>query len=406
MKNLFRYASLLAAAAMLFACEGTVDDGGAVGSGTDKILKITADKTLVQTFGGDYANLTVTLDDEVLTDGVTFYDGSMSVLNIDQFKFSTDKKGEYKIMASYGTYLTKEVLTIMAVDVSVPDTPSDPHKDRTDFKTRVLVTQFTTTGCIPCVTMKKVLHGAFEDESLAEKVVMTACHPGLINSTPDPAYIHTDYDDFADCSGYPFVYCDMYTDFNNKTVESAAAAALIFNQLYDSKKDVAAGIAVNSSVVDGQLVAKVTVKAAESGNYRVGAFLVEDGVYALQSVNEVDKKDQETYSVHDGVIRYTDCGKTKTNFYGHSIGHVEKGKTADYIFVWDLNAIWDDGSQKSATYGKAAWHSLEQAMGKLHLVVYTTTTGTTANGGKKDYVNNAVEAPVNGEKAFEYIALQ
>ena len=60
MKSLFKYASLLAAAVMLFSCHGYYDpndpaNGGSGGLVDDGVLRIKSDKNLIQTFGGDYA---------------------------------------------------------------------------------------------------------------------------------------------------------------------------------------------------------------------------------------------------------------------------------------------------------------------------------------------------------------
>ena len=79
MKNFFKYASLLAAAVMLFSCHGYYDpndpaNGGSGGPVDDGVLRIKSDKNLIQTFGGDYASLTVTLGSKVITEGVTFFD--------------------------------------------------------------------------------------------------------------------------------------------------------------------------------------------------------------------------------------------------------------------------------------------------------------------------------------------
>ena len=60
MKRILSIASLLAAAVMLISCSGNNgDDGGSV---SNKTLKLVSDKNLIQTFGGDYATLTLTLD--------------------------------------------------------------------------------------------------------------------------------------------------------------------------------------------------------------------------------------------------------------------------------------------------------------------------------------------------------
>ena len=150
MKRFFQYASLLAAAVMLIACEGKdpVADGA---------LTITSDKNLIQTFGGDYATLTVKLGSQVITEGVTFFDSNNEVLEIVDFKFATDKAGEYEIWANYGTY-NSEMISIRAIDVALPETPADPQPENTKFKVRSLVTEFTTTGCSWCPSMKRVLH--------------------------------------------------------------------------------------------------------------------------------------------------------------------------------------------------------------------------------------------------------
>ena len=55
MKNLFKYASLLMAAAMLFSCRGTIDPEGQEpgpdqpGNEVKYTLKLTSDRNLIQT---------------------------------------------------------------------------------------------------------------------------------------------------------------------------------------------------------------------------------------------------------------------------------------------------------------------------------------------------------------------
>ena len=111
MKRIFRFASLLMSAVMLLSCSGNLDDGDNTGGGstggdnngsgttgggstTPKTLTLSSDKNLIQTFDGDYATLTVILDGEKITEGVTFFDGQNKVVEIPDFKFSTSKVGE------------------------------------------------------------------------------------------------------------------------------------------------------------------------------------------------------------------------------------------------------------------------------------------------------------------------
>lgn len=409
MKRFFNYASLLMAAVVLFSCQGTVDPDQIEPNPDpnpekptpekpkpepeDLELKLTASRNLVQV-NVDEVILTVYLGDEVITDDVTFYDGNFKVLNIPNFRYIAPKAGDQVIWASYGTYNSDEIL-IKAIDIPIPETPEDPQPESTDFKVRVLMTEFTTTGCAYCPNMKILLHNALSDESVADKVVLTACHSGLINGKADPAFVKTTFDDFCNVSGFPNVNFDMYYSFGNYTVGASEMRQLI-NNMYSVKADVAAGIAVNSALYDESLVAKVTVKAAVDAEYRIGAFLLEDGIYGVQSGGSAE----DWMNTHDGVIRYIDSQYGKDQYFGHSVGVVEKGCTADYVFDWDLDVIWSEGALKGEQYGNYYWD--EFVMENLHLVVFVSTIGTDDKGNQFYYVNNVIDCPINGLTPYEY----
>lgn len=392
------------AAVMLFSCQGTIDpsqDGP--GDGPDPVdptptpenltLKLMSDRNLLQA-NVDVATLTVTLGDEVITEDVTIYDGDFKVVDLKDFKFVAPAAGDYVFWASYGTYNSEEI-SIRAIDVPIPETPADSKPESTSFKARVLMTEFTTTGCAYCPNMKTLLHNALEDASVADKVVLTACHSGLINGKPDPAFVKTTLDDFCNVSGFPNVNFDMYYSFGNYNVGTSEMRGII-DDMYSAKEDVAAGIAVNSSVDGEKLLFKVTLKAAADGEYRVGAFLLEDGIYGVQSGGSA----QDWMNTHDGVIRYIDSRYGKDQYFGHSVGKVEKGRTADYVFDWDLDVIWSEGALKGEQYGNYYWD--EFVMDNLHLVVFVSTLGVDDKGNQFYYVNNVIDCPVNGMTPYEY----
>lgn len=397
MKGIIRYASLLMAAVMLFSCNGD-DNGGSTGN---KTLTITSDKNLIQTFGGDYATLTVKLGGEVVTEDVMFFDAKNNILDIVDFKFATDKAGKHEIWASYGTY-NSEPISIMAISVEIPATPADPQPSSTAFKARTLITEFTTVGCTACPGMKNLLHKVLNDEEhkeFADQLVMMECHSGLVNSVADQCFIATGYDEFCGIQGYPTVNIDMFSTFSNYKLAPSDFRAQV-NTIFDYKKDLAAGIAVNSSLVDGQVIAKVTVKSAAKGNYRVGAFLVEDGVYGKQLGGEA----QDWMDTHDGVVRHIDAlyySGGGERYYGFSIGEIAKGATADYVFVWDLDAIWAEGSDKAQIQGGGKpW--AERVDENLHMVVFVTTVGEDEKGNQFYYVNNVIDCPLDGQTPYEY----
>jgi hypothetical protein len=419
--NLYRFASLLSAAVMLFSCSGTIDPGDGLGGGENngnvdnsgtgnngggqlvpKELVVTADKKFVQTFDGDFVTLTVTLGEETLTDGVTFYDADDNEIPVENFKFMTDKAGEHKIFAAYGTYFSQPV-TVTAVAVAIPESPLDKSPENVNFRPRVLMTQFTTTGCSYCPQMKILLKKALTGDYL-EKVVKVDCHSLIINNRNDPAYV--DLEDFQDqcrVSGLPSVNLDM-----NQTDGNYLMPTIQMQEYIDSwiafKDGKAAGISVNSVSTDSQIVTKVTVKAAETGTYRVGLMLLEDNIVADPKLDQTQLGSgvEDWMNTHNSVVRYMDSkypSGSGFSYYGHSLGEIAKGATSDYLFILDLPSIWDAGSLK-AEHNKSTW-AKTWVKEELHLAVFVTTVGT---DGKNEfyYVSNVVDCPIDGETPFEY----
>lgn len=398
MKTIFKYASLLMAAAMLFSCHGTVDPVGPE-PGPDPVepedleLKIISDKNLIQT-NVDEATITVTLGDEVITEDVVFFDGNNKVIDIPGFKYVAKTAGDHVIWANYGTYNSNKV-TIKALDMEIPATPADPKPASTEFKAKVLMTEFTTVGCTYCPNMKIVLHDLMADAEMADKIVFTACHSGIIEPTADPAYIKTSLDDFCQSTGFPSVNFDFYYTEGNYTKPLSEFKSFV-NQFHSFKEEVAAGIAVNSQVVDDRLIIKATVKAAETAEYRIGACLIEDGISAVQKGGMAEP----WMNTHDGVMRYIDSKYGNNLYYGHLVGKIEEGKTADYLFDWNLGTIWSEGDRASQIYAKTGWD--EFVMDNLHLVVFVSTKAADEKGNEFYYVNNVIDCPINGQTPFEY----
>lgn len=386
MRNILKYASLFIAAVMLLACEGVE---------TNDTLKLTSDKNLLQV--GEEATLTVTLGTKTITEGVVFYDNKDKVLDFPDFKFKATKVGKYEIWANYGSYLS-ETVTIIVTDLKMPESPADPQPESTDFKLRSLFTEFTTTGCSWCPSMKALLHEVLASKEISDKVIMTACHSSLVNSVPDPAYLKTEYESFSRSTGMPYVFYDMYAGFPYSASLSKDAVKGLINELCEEKAGKGAGIAVSSVLNDGQLIAKVTVKAAKDASYRVGAFLLEDGIYGKQT-----SASAEWMHTHDNVIRHIDAsyyvGGAET-FYGHSIGEIAAGKTADYAFAWLLDEIWKTGRRNGESYGGYSWD--DPVIENLHMVVFVCTLDTNEKGEQFYRVVNAIDCPINGKTPFEY----
>lgn len=398
MKTIFKYASLLMAAAMLFSCHGTVDPVGpepgpepepGPGPEPENVeLKITSDKNLIQT-NVDEAVLTVTLGEEVVTEDVTFYLGekkNSEVIDIPDFRFKASEVGEYILWASYGTYLS-ETISIKATDLAIPASPADPKPASTDFKARVLITEFTTVGCTYCPAVKEIVHNLLNDPVMSEKIVVTECHSGLVGGVADPCYLHDrTFEDYCAITGFPTLKLDI--DYLVK--DRYSLGSIVDEMLAAKDNGTLPGIAVNAKCENDNVVAKVTVKAAADASYRVGAFLVEDGIYAEQKSATAD-----WMHTHNNVIRYVDAAY-KAKYYGYPVSDIEAGKTADIMFSWLLEDIWEYGSNKGAINGGIAWP--ERNNDNLHMVVFVSMSD--GEGGY--YIANAIDCPINGETPFEY----
>ena len=390
LNKVLRYASLLAAAVMLISCSGQSDDG--TGSITKKELKITADKKFVQAFGGDYVTLTVTLGDEVKTEGVTFFDQDWNMIEIEDFKFMTDKPGDHRINAEYGTYSTKAPIKVTALAVAIPENPQDSAPQSVDFESKVLMVQHTTTGCTACPQMKTRLKSVLE-AGYDSKVVKVDCHNGVVNRN-DPAYVYLP--NFGSNS-FPYLSIDLfYTGANNLSEDKIKE---YIDTMCSYKEETAAGIAVSSELKDDQIVTKVVVKPSVTGEYNIGIMLLEDNI-----VGDPDKQQDQVgtgvqpwMNIHNSCIRYMEAG---AKYNGLAMGVIEVGNTQDYVFVFNLADIWAQG-RRAASNAQSTW-SDKWVEEELHFAVFVTTYGKDAKGSEFLYVSNVIDCPVDGVTPFQY----
>ena len=153
-------------------------------------LELTATPSTITADGEDAAVLKVTFNDEVLTTGFTIYDDKDQPVELENMEFRTTTAGKYKFWAAYKSY-NSETITITAEEPEndtpePPQGPEDSDPENINFKRRVLLIQFTGTGCGYCPGMSAALKECLQYESFADSVVLTAAH--RYNSS-DPAYL-------------------------------------------------------------------------------------------------------------------------------------------------------------------------------------------------------------------------
>lgn len=368
--KIWNFSAALAALLAAASCNGLVDDTDDTGHVASGDITLVSSASVIQANGEDEARFEVFYKGEPVTEGVTIYDGNNNVVDLPSMTFTTTQSGSYSFWAAYGTAFS-ETVTVTAIDFPVPVLPDDPAPDNQSFARRVLLTQFTGTGCGYCPGMITVLRTVLAEEEYSSKVILAAAHT---YNSDDPAYLSSAQLNYAmGISNYPSVVADMnllYTNYNSQLG--------LKNTIDDSyeRTEALAGISASASVEDGTLVVLTSVKAAATAEFRIGAWLLEDGIYGRQS-NQNSASWTGDYNTHDNCIRLADSKMSNSNYTGHPLGTIEAGETAEYAFVMTLDQSW--------------------VVDNLHLVIFVTTPE-----GKAWLVNNAVACPVDGTVEYQY----
>ena len=349
----------------------------AIGSLTIKI-----DKQIVQADSDDFVKVEVYDDaDNLITDGITFYDKKGRELDLSDGKFRPQTAGVYEFFAFYaGSW--SETVSVRAIDFPVPSLPKDSElPENSAFAKKVLAIQFTSTGCVNCPDMKKVIKKATEDQVFSDKIIAVSSHHDMSGYQygDDPAG-YPGNDDFMNALGvssYPTLVLNLASLFyiNQNEVLEASTERLknMVNSIYGNGLSVA-GVAVNSNASDNGLVARVLVKTVlDSDNpIRISACLIEDGIYGPQS--NAPSNDPE-WSTHNNCIRMLDCNK-KAGYAGYSLGRMRGGESKEYTFVFDNSSNLVN-------------------MDNCKLLFYITCNGS---------MQNAVLVPIGQEVGFDYVS--
>lgn len=384
MKTVKLFATFCAAVALCSSCltgVGTDEDLYAPETPeipTDGELVLTATPSTIYADGEDFAKLELTKGGVPITSGFILYDDEDNVVELPDMKFSTEKKGKYYFWASLDRDVTETIcITAKEKLPDAPDAPGDDNPDKLNFKRRVLLIQFTGTGCGYCPNMITTLRQIMSDttaQKYNEKVVLAAAHRW---NEDDPAYLYgAALDQAMGVSSFPQVAVDMHTRTTNYYYGSVSS--LINSAL--SRVDAKAGIAAVSEWDEQTRTISITakVKAAEAAEFRIGAWLLEDGIYGQQS-NYTELRDN--FNIHDNCIRLADSKVTGSDFTGHSLGEIEVGSTAERSFSLSVDSGWN--------------------IDNCRLVLFVSAPEL-RNGQKYFYVNNAVEMPVSGTIDYEY----
>ncbi|MBR5282167.1 MAG: Omp28-related outer membrane protein [Alistipes sp.] len=343
----------------------------------DGKLELTATPSTIVADGEQFSKLTLTKGGVEITEDFKLYDGKNQEVTLPDMKFTTTQKGKYEFWAAYGTDYT-ETITITATEKQpdAPEAPGDDNPDKLNFKRRVLLIQFTGTGCGYCPAMTATLRQVMAEEYYAENAVLVAAHR---YNNSDPAYLYgAALDQAMGVSSYPQLAVDMHTRTGYTNYPSVTN--LIINAI--NRVEARAGIAAVAEYDETNRTVSITatVKAGVKSEFRVGAWLIEDGVFGAQQNYGVAEGD---FNIHDHCIRVADSKVTGSDFSGHSLGVIEAGSTAERSFSIKIDNAWEAEN--------------------CRLVLFVTSPETNSYGKSYFYVNNAVEMPIDGSIDFEYI---
>lgn len=337
---------------MMFSCgdDNESIDGGNAGPDTninqDSKLTLEFSHQVIQANGKDASDFIVKVDGQQVTEGVTIYDKNDKPVSTTSF--STTEPGEYTFWATYKTLHTKSAV-LKAISIAVPVLPADPTPENTQFQKKVMLSQFTGNRCPNCPRMTVVVRQVMENQDIKDKVVMTSPH--TYNSN-DPGYLDTPIAPSFGVASYPTMVFDLFMskiyDFNF----SADWLTAMIKQRFATPAT--AGISAKSEFItndkgEKQIALHVAVKAAVEGNYRVGAWLLEDSIKAKQANVGV----QGDFDTHNNVVRIADSkGKNSgsNKYSGIDLGTIEAKKTAEHVFVMDLDSKWVEKNMHIAIF--------------------------------------------------------
>ena len=366
MKNIMKFVSLLSLAAVMFiSCEKTGGDD----TDMDARFYISSDKNVIQSNGADVATFHAVVDGKDVTAETTFY-LKESMTPLEGNKLSTDKEGVYNVIGTYGTFYTEEPISVTAIDMEVPAPAEDPAASNTSFVHRAFLNQYTGTGCGYCPGMIRALRAAFEDEETKNMAVHAAVHS---YNAGDPAYIGA-----PKASGYPYMEIDLALSFSYDLDPEAKAGVLkkVLSERVSAPAKV--GISANPVVKDDVLVVTVEVKAAESGEYNLGVWFMQDNVYGQQT--DYLGISDNSYNYHENSVRSADS-RYGSSYAGYPIGEIKAGKTAQRTFVLNID--------------KENWKLKE--MSNLHFAAFVTV-----KNGRNYNVVNVVDCEIDAPTPYEY----
>ena len=281
------FALALAALAFVGCGEPTPDEPG---------VKPTGDAVLVANNNSVEVNtpieFTVTAADGTdLTAGAVIYDKSHDYVVVEN-PFTPTLDGDYEFYAVVGNIITNTIK--VSVVPTIPALPEDSAPANTVFNHRILLVDHTGNTCGYCPQMMKALETVSKTGDYHTKYYESMAHT---YSNGDPAFsgAASVVSNHHGVSSYPTLTYNFY-----HTTQSSYNDAHIMGQIDALWKaeGADAGIAAAATLASKSVIVNTEVKAAVANDYRITAWLLEDGIYAKQT-----NATEEWMNTHNNAIR-------------------------------------------------------------------------------------------------------
>lgn len=225
-----------------------------------------------------------------ITDQAIIYDKSHDFVEVPN-PFTPTADGKYEFYAVAGNIITESIF--VTVLPSIPELPADSDEANTSFKHRILLIDHTGAGCSFCPQMMLALKSVALTDDYHSKYYEAMSHSYNNNDAAMSPAAFT-VSGYYGINSYPTVtYNFLYS------TTSSFNDAHIMQQIDALWKESAdAGIAASASLATSSVVVNAAVKAAVNNEYRVTAWLLEDGIYASQT-----NATEDWMNTHDNAIR-------------------------------------------------------------------------------------------------------
>lgn len=351
-------AFIAAAATLMVGCGGDGEEGKKPTGGAT----LKADVQSVEV--NNPITFTVTAEDGTdITAEATIFDKTHNFAEVSN-PFTPTEDGKYEFYAVAGNAITETIEVVVLP--TIPVLPADTNEASTEFKHRILLVDHTGNTCGYCPKMMLALKEVSETGDYHSKYYEAMSH-SYASSDPATSASANAISSYFGITNYPtltynFAYSTS-SSYNAEHIKSQIDAQW--------KESADAGVAASASLATSSVVVNAEVKAAVENEYRINAWLLEDGIVANQTNGT-----EEWMNTHNNAIRQA----VKTNpISGMELGTIKAGEKASLAMSLEITS--------------SKWV-------RDNLKVMVIASAKNANG-KFEVVNVAI-CPVDGSVTYDY----